>query len=185
VKKDGPECRHRDLRLPDDHPEPARGNDQSRADACAAHVETDPIEVGLVTSLSRPGGNLTGVANLNVGLGAQAVGTAVCCEIADDTSHLEEPTVRRRHRNASSSCAAPRRTVWVIAPEITLLSPTWPKSGKRSVARSRNGTSRSSSGATSSLSMSQAGHARSRFRRVLPGCRSPPRASTRVTRDRV
>jgi len=32
-------------------------------------IGTDPIEIGLVTSLSRPGGNLTGVANLNVELG--------------------------------------------------------------------------------------------------------------------
>ena len=32
-------------------------------------IGTDPVEVGLVTSLSRPGGNLTGVANLNVELG--------------------------------------------------------------------------------------------------------------------
>ena len=34
-------------------------------------IGTDPVEVGLVTSLSRPGGNLTGVANLNVELGAK------------------------------------------------------------------------------------------------------------------
>jgi putative tryptophan/tyrosine transport system substrate-binding protein len=32
-------------------------------------IGTDPIEIGLVTNLSRPGGNLTGVANLNVELG--------------------------------------------------------------------------------------------------------------------
>jgi putative ABC transport system substrate-binding protein len=32
-------------------------------------IGTDPIEMGLVTSLSRPGGNITGVANLNVELG--------------------------------------------------------------------------------------------------------------------
>jgi putative tryptophan/tyrosine transport system substrate-binding protein len=32
-------------------------------------IGTNPIEVGLVTSLSRSGGNLTGVANLNVELG--------------------------------------------------------------------------------------------------------------------
>ena len=34
-------------------------------------IGTDPVEVGLVTNLSRPGGNLTGVANLNVELGAK------------------------------------------------------------------------------------------------------------------
>src|SRR5262245_4543519 len=32
-------------------------------------VAVDPVEVGLVASLTRPGGNLTGVANLNVEVG--------------------------------------------------------------------------------------------------------------------
>jgi putative tryptophan/tyrosine transport system substrate-binding protein len=32
-------------------------------------IGTDPIEIGLVTNLRRPGGNLTGVANLNAELG--------------------------------------------------------------------------------------------------------------------
>jgi putative ABC transport system substrate-binding protein len=32
---------------------------------------SDPVEVGLVTSLSRPGGNMTGVANLSVEVGAK------------------------------------------------------------------------------------------------------------------
>jgi putative tryptophan/tyrosine transport system substrate-binding protein len=31
----------------------------------------DPVEVGLVSSLNRPGGNLTGVSNLNVELGSK------------------------------------------------------------------------------------------------------------------
>src|SRR5215510_2291605 len=31
-------------------------------------VGTDPVEVGLVASLARPGGNITGVTNLNVEL---------------------------------------------------------------------------------------------------------------------
>jgi ABC-type uncharacterized transport system substrate-binding protein len=34
------------------------------------NVGVDPVEVGLVTSLNRPGGNLTGVSNLAVELGA-------------------------------------------------------------------------------------------------------------------
>jgi putative ABC transport system substrate-binding protein len=32
---------------------------------------SDPVEVGLVASLSRPGGNMTRVANLSVEVGAQ------------------------------------------------------------------------------------------------------------------
>src|SRR5262249_47234698 len=35
------------------------------------YVGADPVEVGLVTSLSRPGGNLTGVVTLNVEVAAK------------------------------------------------------------------------------------------------------------------
>jgi putative ABC transport system substrate-binding protein len=40
--------------------------------ALAAKAATaNPVEVGLVASLSRPGGNITGVTNLNVAVGAK------------------------------------------------------------------------------------------------------------------
>jgi putative tryptophan/tyrosine transport system substrate-binding protein len=37
-------------------------------------VGADPVETGLVVSLNRPGGNVTGISSMNVGLGAKQLG---------------------------------------------------------------------------------------------------------------
>jgi putative ABC transport system substrate-binding protein len=37
-------------------------------------IGSDPVEIGLVASLSRPGGNVTGVVTMNSGLGAKRLG---------------------------------------------------------------------------------------------------------------
>jgi putative tryptophan/tyrosine transport system substrate-binding protein len=37
-------------------------------------VGADPVEAGLVVSLNRPGGNVTGISSMNVGLGAKQLG---------------------------------------------------------------------------------------------------------------
>jgi putative ABC transport system substrate-binding protein len=37
-------------------------------------IGSDPVEIGLVASLSRPGGNITGVVTMNSGLGAKRLG---------------------------------------------------------------------------------------------------------------
>jgi putative ABC transport system substrate-binding protein len=39
-------------------------------------VAVDPVEIGLVTGLSRPGSNLTGITNLNAESGTEAAGAA-------------------------------------------------------------------------------------------------------------
>ena len=48
----------------------------------------DPVDLGLVTSLSRPGGNLTGVSNLNIEVGPKRALTGMVRELAPGTTAL-------------------------------------------------------------------------------------------------
>jgi len=56
-------------------------------------VAVDPIKVGLVESLNRPGGNLTGVTNLNVEIGPKRLEVLhVLLPMASDFAVLIDPT---------------------------------------------------------------------------------------------
>jgi putative ABC transport system substrate-binding protein len=66
-------------------------------------VGSDPVEVGLVTSLARPGGNVTGVTNLNVELGPKRLellhelvpmATAVGLLVNPTSPHLTESSTK-------------------------------------------------------------------------------------------
>jgi putative ABC transport system substrate-binding protein len=46
-------------------------------------IGSDPVELGLVASLNRPGGNITGVSILGVALGGSDLN---CCAISDPKS---------------------------------------------------------------------------------------------------
>ena len=65
-------------------------------------LATNPIELGLVASLNRPGGNLTGVANLNAEMGPKRLevlrellpGVSVIAVLVNPSSGTGEPFVR-------------------------------------------------------------------------------------------
>src|SRR5262249_4248767 len=65
-------------------------------------VSVDPVELGLVATLNRPGGNLTGVTNLNVEVGPKRLellrellpSAKLVAVLVNPTSQIGEPFVR-------------------------------------------------------------------------------------------
>jgi len=70
-------------------------------------VSVDPIKVGFVQSLNRPGGNLTGVTNLNVEIGPKRL--EVCTHCCPRQATLPCSSTRRVRRLRSLLCARCRR----------------------------------------------------------------------------
>ncbi len=89
-----------------------------------AATAVDPVEAGLVSSLNRPGGNLTGVSNLNVEMGPKRLellrqlipkASAIALLVNPTNPGLAEPFVRssedgrRQSRAATSHPASEHR----------------------------------------------------------------------------
>jgi putative ABC transport system substrate-binding protein len=64
-------CRAKDEHLPPDARPPMPSAPAAFFWLPARYLGADPVEVGLITSLNRPGGNLTGVVTLNVEVAAK------------------------------------------------------------------------------------------------------------------
>jgi putative ABC transport system substrate-binding protein len=67
------------------------------------NVGVDPIEAGLVSSLNRPGGNVTGVSNLNVELGSKQLELLHRGHQHRGSRQSQQPGLRRAARETAAS----------------------------------------------------------------------------------
>jgi hypothetical protein len=89
-------------------------------------TSTDPVTVGLVASLNRPGGNLTGVSNFGVGLmpkrmellSAVMPDAAVIAFLVNPTRPRAEFETRETQEAARADAARPRRRGDRITPKL-------------------------------------------------------------------
>jgi putative ABC transport system substrate-binding protein len=85
-------------------------------------IGTDPIKFGLVSSLSRPEGNVTGVATLTVGLGVKRL--QVLQELLPDAKTLamlvnpKNPATESEARDVVTAAEAHRQTIVVLKASI-------------------------------------------------------------------
>ena len=70
-------------------------------------IGVDPVELGLVASLARPGGNITGITSMNVELGAKRVEIMhTLAPAATDIALLVNPTSRANAENDAQEAQA-------------------------------------------------------------------------------
>ena len=82
-------------------------------------VGTDPIEVGLVTSFSHPGGNVTGITSLNSGLAAKRLGLMLeLLPNVERVAVLVNPT----NRNAESLTRDAQATGSLVGRQVEILA---------------------------------------------------------------
>jgi putative ABC transport system substrate-binding protein len=86
---------------------------------------SDAVDVGLVASLNRPGGNLTGVSNLNVELGSKQLELLhELVPTATIVALLVNPTNRKLTETTTSDAQAAARTLGLQLHVVTASSPS-------------------------------------------------------------